>query len=334
MQAVPQSKTGAIGLDIGTSRIVAAEPNGEGFKFRAQLNTFLALPFSKVTESMLQKENIPYKANGSEILVLGERAQELAHTLNCDTRRPMKSGLLNPTERKSLEVIEEIVVRLCGRAKEGDRICLSVPSPAPGYEEDLAYHKTTLAEMLEGLGYKVSCLNEGLAVVFAELGDANFTGLGISFGGGTSNVCLAYLGLPVVSFSTPKAGDFIDQSAAGVTAETATAIRLIKEQNWVLNGRGSNEIDRALSVYYNEAIDGVIGGLERALAGNRKLSQINKPIAVVIGGGTAKPAGFLARFETALRAANLPIEISEVRVASGPLDTTAKGALMAALLET
>ena len=58
----------------------------------------------------------------------------------------------------------------------------------------------------------------------------------------------------MVTFSTPKAGDFIDYSSAGVTAETATAIRLIKEQNLVLNGRGANEVDRALSVYYDEMI--------------------------------------------------------------------------------
>jgi hypothetical protein len=169
--------------------------------------------------------------------------------------------------------------------------------------------------------------------VFAELGETNFTGLGISFGGGTCNVCLAYLGLPVVTFSTPKAGDFIDYSAAGVTAETATAIRLMKEQNLVLNGRGHNEIDRALSVYYDEMIASVIRGLTDSLSGTRKLAQIDKPIPVAVSGGSAKPSGFLPRIEKALRNADLPIQISEVRIASSPLDTTAKGALMAALLE-
>ncbi len=39
---------------------------------------------------------------------------------------------------------------------------------------------------------------------------SNYTGIGISCGGGLCNVCLAYLSVPVVSFSVPKAGDFID----------------------------------------------------------------------------------------------------------------------------
>lgn len=330
---VMQSAIKAVGLDIGTSRIVLAEPNGGGFNFRGQLNTFISLPYSKVTEAMLRKEEVPFKVTDNRILVLGERAQKLAHTLNVEVRRPMSRGLLNPNEPQNVQVIEEMVLRLAGHAKQGDKVCLSVPGSGGGNSEDLAYHRTTLAEMLENLGYEVAIINEGLAVVFAELGETNFTGLGISFGGGTCNVCLAYLGLPVVTFSTPKAGDFIDYSAAGVTAETATAIRLMKEQNLVLNGRGHNEIDRALSVYYDEMIASVIRGLTEALSGTRKLAQIDKPIPVAASGGSAKPSGFLPRIEKALRSANLPIQISDVRIASSPLDTTAKGALMAALLE-
>jgi hypothetical protein len=330
---VTQATVKAIGLDIGTSRIVVAEPNGNGFHYRAQLNTFISLPYSKVTEAMLRKEEIPSKIAGSRILVLGERAQKLAHTLNVEVRRPMTRGLLNPNEPQNLQVIEEMVLRLAGHAKTGDKVCLSVPGPSADNNDDLAYHRTTLAEMLEALGYEVSIINEGLAVVFAELSETNYSGLGISFGGGTCNVCLAYLGLPVLTFSTPKAGDFVDHSAAGVTAETATAIRLIKEQSLVLNGRGSNEVDRALSVYYDEMIASVVSGLVEALSGTRKVAQIDKPIPVAISGGSAKPGGFLPRIEKALRNADLPIQISQVRIAPGPLDTTAKGALMAALLE-
>jgi hypothetical protein len=333
MQFVQNPGHKAIGLDIGTSRIVLAEPNGSGFHYRAQLNSFISLPYSKVTEAMLRKEEIPCKVMNNCILVLGERAQKLAHTLNVDVRRPMSRGLLNPREPQGVPVIEEMVLRLAGHAQQGERVCLSVPGAGPGTADDLAYHRTTLAELLESLGFQVSVINEGLAVVFAELSETNFTGLGISFGGGTCNVCLACLGLPVITFSTAKAGDFVDDSAAGVTAETPTTIRLIKEQSLVLNGRGSTEIDRALSVYYDEMIGSVVQGLSEALSGTRKLAQIDRPVPVAISGGSARPGGFLPRVEKALRAADLPIQISEIRLAQQPLDTTAKGALMAALLE-
>ena len=69
------------------------------------------------------------------------------------------------------------------------------------------------------------------------------------------------------------------------------------------------------------------------MSGTRKLAQIDKPMPVAISGGSARPDGFLPRIEKALRSADLPIQISEVRIARAPLETTAKGALMAALLE-
>ena len=64
---------------------------------------------------------------------------------------------------------------------------------------------------------------EGLAVVFGELADSNFSGIGISCGSGLCNVCLAVLSVPVISFSVPKAGDFIDSQAAAGDRRTGHA---------------------------------------------------------------------------------------------------------------
>ena len=88
----------------------------------------------------------------------------------------------------------------------------------------------------ENLGYKVMHLNEGLAVVYAELEQASFTGMGISFGGGMCNVCISYLGMPALTFCTARAGDYIDRSTASVTSETPTSVRLYKERGFTLNG--------------------------------------------------------------------------------------------------
>ena len=67
------------------------------------------------------------------------------------------------------------------------------------------------AGYFESLGYKAVAINEGLAVIFSELEDQNFTGIGISCGGGMCNVTLAYLSIPSIMFSITKGGDFIDQ---------------------------------------------------------------------------------------------------------------------------
>jgi actin-related protein len=52
---------------------------------------------------------------------------------------------------------------------------------------------------------------------------------------------------------------------------------------------------------------------------------------LVLSGGTTTPPGFRKRFEELLAEQNLPITISEIRMAENPLHTTAKGALVYAL---
>jgi hypothetical protein len=53
----------------------------------------------------------------------------------------------------------------------------------------------------------------------------------------------------------------------------------------------------------------------------------------VLSGGTALPQGFRDRFEKVLRESDFQLQVSEVRMASDPLHTTAKGALVAALTD-
>ena len=63
----------------------------------------------------------------------------------------------------------------------------------------------------------------------------------------------------------------------------------------------------------------------------QRLPRIEKSIPLVLSGGTAMPAGFLNHFVKVLASHELPVKLSEVRVSSDPLNSTARGALMAAL---
>jgi len=165
-------------------------------------------------------------------------------------------------------------------------------------------------------------VNEGVAVIYSELPDSNYTGIGISCGGGLCNVAMAYLSVPVLSFSLPKGGDFIDANAAGVTGELVNRVRLAKEESFHFNGNYSDKVQQAIAVYYDDMIQSVAGSLRQALQGSRSLPR---------GGGL--PQGFRERFEKALGEVRLPVEVSEVRLARRPLEATAEGALAAALSE-
>src|SRR5439155_12607212 len=190
----------------------------------------------------------------SEITVHGNESERFADLLDKDIRRTMTRGVLNPDEPDSVRLIREITASLAGKGEKGQKLCFTVPAAPLGAEENLTYHEATIRQILNDLGFDAKSINEGLAVIYAELESTNYTGIGIGCGGGLCNVCLSYLSVPVVSFSIPKAGDFVDSSAAAVTGERPNRIRMLKVQSFYLNGHFESKLQQVLSVYYDDII--------------------------------------------------------------------------------
>lgn len=323
----------ALGLDVGTSRICLAERSGEDFQYETQLNAFVNIPYSKMTENVLKKEKVPHTVNGAEIVVHGNESDRFADLLNVETRRTMSRGVLNPAEPDSLSMIRKIVDSLLDPTKDRQKLCFTVPAAPLGTEDNLTYHEATIRQILIDLGYEVKSINEGLAVVYSELESSNYTGIGISCGGGLCNVCLAYLSVPVLSFSIPKAGDYIDTNTATVTGERANRVRIAKEDSFHLNGFFSDKLQQVLGVYYDEMIQSLVNGLKQAFSNSRSLPKSGRNLPIILSGGTALPEGFRDRFEKIFREAELPITATEIKMAADPLHSSAKGALVAALAD-
>ncbi len=326
--------TSAIGLDVGTSRIVAARRHDKDVQCETQLNAFVTLPFSKLTQNVLKKERIPHLVHDAEITVFGDESARFANLFHKETRRPMLRGILNPDETDGLELVREIVMLLTGEERgQGQKLYYSVPAAPLGADEQVNAHEADLKRMLADLGYDARSISEGLAVVYGEMESSNYTGIGISCGGGLCNVCLAYLSVPVFSFSIPKGGDFIDSSVANLRGEPATRIRTIKEESFHFNGHFANKIHQSLSTYYEDMIQALIAALKDTFASVQNMPKLNRPIPLVLSGGSVLAPGFRDRFEKTLRENELPVAISEVRLGSSPMHSTARGALVAALSE-
>jgi hypothetical protein len=322
----------AVGLDVGTSRIVVAQRAGDAFQYESQLNAFVAIPQSKITESVLQREKIPHTSMGNELVVHGNESEKFAGLLNAEIRRPMSAGVLDGKESESLRMMREILASMLGPAKKDrQKVCFTVPAAPLGAEVNLTYHEATIRQILDDLGYLPASINEGLAVIYSELESSNYTGIGISCGGGLCNVCLAYLSVPVLSFSIPKAGDFIDSSAASMTGERANRIRLTKEDSFHFNGFFADKVHQVIGVYYDDMIRSLVAGLKDAFSRTKNLPTFNRPVPMVLSGGTALPPGFRDRFEKLLWEHDFPITVSDIRLADTPLYATAKGALVCAL---
>jgi hypothetical protein len=334
MSNTSKTNTSAIGLDVGTSRIVTAQRLDKTTQYQAQLNAFVTLPFSKLTQGVLKKERIPHLVQDSEITVYGDESERFANLFHKETRRPMLRGVLNPEEANSLKLVREIVVLLTAETPGlGQKLCFSVPAAPLGADQEVNAHEAELRRMLGDLGYEASSISEGLAVVYGEMENSNYTGIGVSCGGGLCNVCFAYLSVPVFSFSIGKAGDSIDASVANLRGEPATRIRTIKEESFHLNGHFANKIHQSLNTYYEDMIQALVAAMRDAFASAQSMPKLTRPVPMVLSGGSVLAAGFRDRFEKVLRETELPVAISEVRLGASPQHSTARGALVAALSE-
>ncbi|MEP7271699.1 MAG: cell division protein FtsA, partial [Acidobacteriota bacterium] len=323
---------GALGLDIGTSRIVlAGGPNGS--QTQSQLNAFVSVPYAKMTENILQQNRMVHYRNGKELYVYGNDSERFASFFNAVPRRPMQRGVLNAQEPMGQQIIQAVIEQIVPRAGKNELMCFSVPGKGEGADSNLVYHEAVLKTFLNSLGYQAKPINEGLAVVFAELQEENFTGIGISFGGGMCNVCVAFLSVPMLTFSIPKAGDYVDASVAEVTAESITRVRQSKEESLDLSRPPKDKMASALHIYYEEILQALINRLREEFEGSNNLPRLDRPLPIVLSGGTAKPRGFQQKFESMLKASSFPAAISEVRTASDPLSATARGCYIAALSE-
>ncbi|MGH9335228.1 MAG: hypothetical protein ACRD21_15940, partial [Vicinamibacteria bacterium] len=326
---------GRIGLDVGTSKLMTIRQVGNQLKASIEVNAFLPLPYSRITENILLQNKIHYYQNNGHFFVFGNNAEKFAGLFNSETRRPMSRGLINPNEPSALTLIKVMLQGLLKKPKnKGELVCFSVPGAPGDSPNDLIYHEQLLKGLLQEMGYEAKSINEGLAIVFSELESENFTGIGISAGGGMCNACLSYLSVPVVSFATSKAGDYIDRSVGSVTGESATRVKMVKEQSLDLARSPRDKVEEALHIYYDDVIQTLISTLNESVArATSESHKLDRAVPVVLAGGTVQPKGFRDRFERALLESKCPVPISEVRLSPHPTQAMAKGAFIAAVYD-
>src|SRR2546425_1581210 len=122
MKSNDKNNGSALGLDVGTSRICLAQRGGEEHQYKTQLNAFVSLPYSRITESVLKKEAIPHTVNGSEIVVHGNESEKFADLMDIETRRTMDHGVLSSTESESLSMMRELIGSLVGPSKDKQKL--------------------------------------------------------------------------------------------------------------------------------------------------------------------------------------------------------------------
>jgi hypothetical protein len=191
-----------------------------------------------------------------------------------------------------------------------------------------------LAKILEELGYHPIASNEAQAIVLSECQKEQFSGLGISYGAGMTNVSLCYSAMSALDFSLGRGGDWVDSHAARAVNKTAAKITAVKEAG-INIFEPTDRDSEAISLYLKTLIDYTIENIINHFHNAKNELMVPKPIPIVVGGGTSLAGGFmdLFRFRFEAHKSRFPVQISEIRHAEDPLYSVATGLLLAAQME-
>ena len=329
-------------IDIGTSFIVGAEIKDGHEVFTSERDAFFSMQKEDFAEEMLNDAGAYYLTRGNMIFVVGEDALKFSMLTGnqASYRRPMAKGVLNPGEEEAISMLELLIEGIIGKASFPGEVCAatvpSMPCDADG-DGDTQFHKIVVERCLAKLGYDVKIINEALGIVFHENPSVSvegeqvpFSGVGISFGAGMTNLVVSWRAKKLFEMSVARGGDWIDEKVAGVRGITKSKVTNVKEKKLDLGKVDRKDaVQVALEIYYDELIRYTLEQFAQQFKGCQ--ASIDEPMEWCVAGGTAKVPGFIEKFEKALASTELPFKVKGVRLAKDPLNAPAAGALIAAI---
>lgn len=175
----------------------------------------------------------------------------------------------------------------------------------------------------------------GVSVPVYDLTVDEHHNFALSCGVFVHNCALAVNTIEGLSFSVGRGGDWIDQGAAKALGSTASRMCAIKEKGITLGAPVGRE-QEALEFYFRNLIEYAIDQIALQFASVQGRFTLPKPVPIVVSGGTSKAGGFLELFKSVFdrKRKRFPIEVSEIRAATDPLNAVANGLLIQAMQES
>jgi len=332
----------AKGLDCGTSFYIAATEE----LVKKQRNAFLTVDGEvNQVKRMLKRQGIPFVEKAGKVHIVGQHAFNYAQIFStAELKRPMKSGLLNPTEKDALPVLNAIIGELLGDAVDGETCVYCIPSKPIDVKREVSYHEDVLRTIIEQYGYNVKKIEEAVAIGYEGLVDTQLTGVAISMGAGMCNIAVMYQGMTALSFSVSRGGDWVDENVAMDTGVSKAKVTNIKETSTTLDLSSATyqniyeeETDEAnvliaIRSYYGALINYLLTNLKVQFEGVENVPNFPDAVPIVIGGGTSLVKGFLDVFNEQFDQDEFPIPISEIIHIEDAHTAVARGCLSEAQL--
>ena len=330
-----------IALDIGASRIRSLRPQGTRLFGRAAPLTYALLPDSPRHRRLLDGGRVPFAVSEDRLVLIADHAVEFARLFREPIRSGLCAGQLAANDPLARQVVAAITDAVLPRASEpGEICCLTVPG---GVDPD-SHEAAFFARLVRLAGYTPAIVRAGLGLILAELRDAFFTGVGLSFGAATSELTIAHRGRQVASLAIGRGGNWIDAQLAeqegcflwdgtGQRHPDLDAVARAKTEHGESLLAPTSPRGRRLAALYQRLIDELCQHAAGILQQIPLMGMLPRPLPLVVGGGTARIRGFGEMLDASLQSAALPIALRPARLIYETDYTVARGCLIRAELE-
>jgi hypothetical protein len=246
----------------------------------------------------------------------------------------MRDGMISPDEPEAVPIVSYLVAQLLGLPRQAGEICVfSLPGDPIDVDHGFIYHRSALETAIANLGYTPRPMLDSHVIISAELKEQDYTGIGVSCGGGTVNVCVAYKGVPTFAFSTLRGGDWIDNTAAAALGMPVPLVCAVKEGGMdLLSPKG--RVQEAIAVYTRNFVNYTVQTMLQKMSAADHMPTFARSIHLVCAGGTSMMRGFIDVFREEFDKIDFPINVTNIRLAANPLRAVAAGCLQAAIEET
>ena len=326
------------GLDVGTMNLVSASLDGNNVITKVIRNVFIEIDKDSVINMDLSQIN--HVEIDDTIYILGEDAYRFANMFNIPVNRPMSKGMISTKNIDSAEILAVMVRELIGVNQDTEnkvRCVYSIPANPIDGDMNVIYHQNVFNRIINSLGYNATPLNEATSIILSECVQENFSGIGISFGAGMTNIAVVYKSIPIMAFSISRGGDWIDHNAATSLGMIPNRVNAVKEKDTfslidIPSGKKKEKmIKEALIYYYNSLINYTLKNIVKQLEDSD--ADLPEELPIVISGGTSKVKGFVDLVKQQIENIEFPFDISEIRTAKNQLTSVAQGCLVQALKE-
>lgn len=326
------------GYDVGTMFCQMARQESNGTTYMSNVrNAFVEIPESEDVDEILNRNGWQWVRDGKNVFVIGEDSVQVAKLFpgKVEIRRPLQDGVLNKNEEKKNIVLASIIESQLGKATDENCVVTTcVSSPCVDSSSDSTFHAARLKGMFSRLGWNVKVIEEALAVILSERpcvvdddgSEVPYSGIGMSFGAGRANCMLAFKGMPILGMSVSRSGDWIDRMVSEQTGTPLAQVMEIKEKKLNFNNIDmDNDVIFALDAYYDAMLKHVFGLFCKKF--KEVKSDFNKPLDIVVAGGTSMPNGFEKKVESSIRSFDLPFKINSVKKSKDPRHSVVTGLL-------